>query len=456
MILTTQSCKEELGQLHDKCTALINLAKEEERDLTDDEQKTFDEHQARSLQIRKTDLPRAEWLEAEEERLSTSTPKAGLQIAAGPQPSGLGFGRPLIDLPKAALYWQNRLKAFTGDGGLEDACRASHFYAATLWGSRKSRTWCEQHDIEIYAAMSEDSLEKGAALVPLEIERRLTDLAEEYGTARAKCENVPMGSDVKIWPRVTGGLTVYFPGEAGSITASDMAFDNIRLVVRKAATLTKVSSELDEDSMIPLADLITRKIALAFATKEDQILFLGDATSTYAHISGLITECAAATATVVTAATANTAFSTLDLADFESMIGKLPEYPGIQPEWYISKPGWAASMMRLQDAAGGNTVVELEGRRRFVFLGYPVNLVQCMNTTLTAQTSTSGLCYFGDLAMAAAFGNRRGMTVATSQDVYFANDQIGIRGTERFDINVHSVGDTSSAGAMIMLSTPSS
>jgi HK97 family phage major capsid protein len=454
MLKSVDELNARLAELLDEATALVNLAKKDEREFTDEETARFDEIKAESDQIKKDDLPRAEWLAEEKERLESSRAVVGLQVQPQGQRTTLDFGRPTIHLPATARFYENRLRAFRGEGAVEAAYIAGKFYSATLWGDRKSRAWLEKHDIQ--AALSTDSEEKGGALVPIEIEKRIIDLVEEYGTARRKCEIVPMASDTKIWPRVTGGLTVYFPGENTAITESEPALDNITLVARKAATLTRVSSELGEDSMGPMGDLITRKIALAFATKEDQCCFLGDGSSTYAGISGLITECTAATATIVTALTANTAFSTLDMVDFESMIGKLPEYPGIRPEWYISKAGWAASMMRLADAAGGNTAAEIEGRRRLVFAGFPVNLVQCMNSTLTAQTSTKGLCYFGDLDMAASFGDRRGMTVAVSDQRYFEYDQLGIRGTERYDINVHDVGDTSNAGAVVMLATPSS
>jgi len=58
--------------------------------------------------------------------------------------------------------------------------------------------------------------------------------------------------------------------------------------------------------------------------------------------------------------------------------------------------------------------------------------------------------------MAATLGTRRGMTMAISGDRYFEYDQFAIRCTERFDINIHDVGNTSKAGAVIMLATPAS
>ena len=58
---------------------------------------------------------------------------------------------------------------------------------------------------------------------------------------------------------------------------------------------------------------------------------------------------------------------------------------------------------------------------------------------------------FGDIAMAATFGDRRGMTVARSTEYKFAEDQIAIKATERFDINIHDIGDTTNAGPVVAL-----
>jgi len=249
-------------------------------------------------------------------------------------------------------------------------------------------------------------------------------------------------------------VTAYFVGEGAEITASDKAWTQVELTARKLAALVRYSNELNEDALISIGDDLTREIAYAFAVKEDACGFLGDGTSTYGHVTGVLN--AVAAGSLYTAITGNTAFSTLDLADFESVVGKLPSYPGILPKWYISKAGWAASMLRLTDAGGGNTAAMLAaGPGSMLFLGYPVRFCQTLNSTLTAQTSTK-LLAFGDLRMAALLGSRRGLAIAVSQDRYFEYDQIGIRGVERFDINVHSRGDASNPGAILVLQTPGS
>ena len=467
MARSTNEIREDIAGQHGKAKALSNLAEKETRDLTKEEKTDFDGFLARS-EVLKVDLERAEWLEKEEERLLQPQDRSGPghvgpQRSDGPQDSlrGNSGDRPRvasIQIPITGAFRYGKLKAFHGEYADQTAYMAGQFYLATVFGHAPAADWCKEHGIStsIRDALSGGEPGKGGFLVPVEVEQAIIDLREEYGIARRKAKRSPMAGDTKDVPRRTSGVTAYFVGNNEEVTASDKAWDQVSLVARKLAALIKYSSEISEDATINIADDLTRELSWAFAVKEDQCMFIGDGTSTYGGISGLITECAAATATVVTALTANTAFSTLDLVDFESMIGKLPEYPGIDPEWYISKAGWAASMMRLADAAGGNTAEIIEGMRRRSFMGFAVNFVSVMNKVLTAQTSTDGICYFGDLEMAATFGDRRGLAIKVSSDRYLEYDQLGILGTERFDINVHDVGDTTDPGAMIMLAMPSS
>lgn len=467
---SAKALRERMGELHDKCTALSNLAEKESRDLSEEEKAEFDGYMAEYKRIQEKDLPRAEWLEAEQERLASVRIDSRIQNGdvrgTGGQHLDAGTdgaaadGTDLLSRVKvpmrARLLAPAQLKSFRGPTAIEEAYISGQWLLANFYGNAEARKWCLDNGLSVRNSMAEGDNNAGGALVPEEFARTLIRLVEEYGTFRRKAFIWPMASETTTVPRQISDVTAYFVGENSEITDSEPGFDSIRLTARKLAALCKWPIEIDQDSAIAVADLLARSIAYAFAVKEDQCGFLGTGISTYGGISGLITELTTATAGTVTAITGNTAFSTLDLADFESLLGKLPMYPGINPEWYISKAGWAASMMRLADAAGGNTAADIEGMRRPMFLGFPVNLVQCMNSTLTAQTSAKGICYFGDLRMAATMGTRRGLQLAISDQRYFEYDQLAIKGTERVDINVHDVGDTSNAGAMVMLAMPGS
>jgi HK97 family phage major capsid protein len=86
----------------------------------------------------------------------------------------------------------------------------------------------------------------------------------------------------------------------------------------------------------------------------------------------------------------------------------------------------------------------------FSYLGYPIVIDQTLPTATTDISDTAAM-FFGDLAQAALMGTRRGITVKTSEHFKFTNDQIAITGTERVDINAHSLGDNTTAGPIIAL-----
>ncbi len=72
-----------------------------------------------------------------------------------------------------------------------------------------------------------------------------------------------------------------------------------------------------------------------------------------------------------------------------------------------------------------------------------------------ASTTANGtrLAYFGDISQGCTMGDRRQTTIQTSDSAFdvFEKDEIAIRGTERFDIQCHDVGDGSNAGSVVGL-----
>ena len=455
-----QQC-ERLNAASQEIDVILKAADDESRPLTDADRDGIDalETEINGLKTQidqhKADLELRKRQDARRKMLSSEGPG---RVTPPVQP---GTPDTLIDEPKIVVpRHYGSLRSFKGPNAHLIAYRSGMFLMSIFGhpdalATKRAREFCAANGIELLA-QQEDSNTAGGFLVPDEFETAIIDLREKFGVFRREARVVPMASDTKTVPRVIGGLTAYYVDENTAITESEKGWDNVRLTVRKLGVLSKYSSELNEDAVISIADDLASEIGKAFATKEDGEGFLGDSTSTYGGVTGLITACATATATVYTALAGNTAFSTLDLVDFESMIGKLPEYAEDGSKWFISKAGWAASMLRLIDAAGGNTGAMIAGAAPKEYLGYPVVISQKMNKVLTAQTSTNGLAYLGNLRQAATMGDRRGITIATSDQRYFELDQLAIRGTQRHDLVVHDVGDTSNAGSIIMLATPSS
>ena len=193
--------------------------------------------------------------------------------------------------------------------------------------------------------------------------------------------------------------------------------------------------------------MLARSVAQTFAVKEDAAGFLGDGTGTYGSITGLASALAAGSKVT---ATARLTFGVLTFADFESVVGKAKRWGGSTQKWYISRAGWAASMSRLLNAAGGNDIISLANGPKMMFLGHEVVLTETLESRLTGTTGATA-CYFGDLRSAAFLGSRREISLAVDTSRYFEKDMIALRATERYDIKVHDVGDASNPGGVVAL-----
>lgn len=442
--------------LLDEATAINNLVTKESRDPTAEESARLaeilgEDGNGGAAAKLATRIAQAQKLEAEIAAVAAQRMQP-VKHEAAPVNAGSKFVIPA----RAARYQATDIGKHFPRAEADAMAYGLGQWFAGVCGSESARQWCQDHGVQFRAAMTEGFDSKGGYLVPEQFEAAVIALLNEYGVARRSLSVVPMTSDTKVQPRRTGGLTVYSVGEASAISPSDIAYDQVRLIAKKFGILSRHSTELAEDAAVAMGNEFAREIAYAFAEKEDQCAFNGDGSSTYGGIVGL--KNALAAGSKFTAAAGNTAFSTLDLEDFEGMLAKLPSYAYMNggPAWYISRAGWSVSMQRLLAAAGGNTIADLQAGAQPRFLGYPVVFADVMNSTLTAQTSTTGLAYVGNLRMAGLFGDRRGLAVAQSSDVYFTSDEIALRATERFDVNIHDKGDANNAGAMVVLATPGS
>jgi len=441
LMKTAKELREEKIALCDRAQALVDLARTEGREPSQEEEQAIDEALQQSADF-DPKIARAEKLEA---NLAAMAVKRGREVGTD--------GAVAQIRPVAHALAKQRHGKLNGYENREEAFRAGCWFAASFLNHAKADQYCR--DMGIQQAMSTGSGSTGGFLVPEEMERAIIRLVETYGVFRASCRVMPMTSDTLTFPTRTAGVTSYYVGEVPtSITESSPTLRPNQLVAKVLAVRTLISRDLLEDAIIDVANWVTTEVALAFANAEDEAGFNGDGTSTYGGIVGC--KNALAAGSKYTALTGNTAFSTLDLADFEAMVGKLPTYARANAAWYISNVGFYASMARLMHAAGGNTVVDLGRGPVLQFMGHPVKLSQVMNSTTDAQTSTTGLCYLGDLAMTATLGNRRGIETQILRELYAATRQVGIITTQRFDINVHERGTASVAGPLVTLVTPGS
>lgn len=360
-------------------------------------------------------------------------------------------GRP--DPEKAYKFGMWMLAVLTKAAGPTKFCK--DFGIPLMWHEDEKKGGASEYKVGLEGINSQ-----GGFLVPEQFDGDIIDLREKFGMFEPNAKRSAMSSDTKRVPRRTGGLTAYFVGEDQTITDSTKGWDSVLLVAKKLAALAKYSSELNEDAIIDIGNDLAEELAYAFSGTIDDCGFNGDGSSTYGGIIGLSQKMvnlsgtvANRAGTVVATGTGYaTSYGSIVLSDLNAVKAKLPKYARSQDAaWYCNQAFYDGVMEKLLVAAGGVTVAQIQmGSNQGVygdeprFLGYPVRTVQKMSP----NPAVNQYClYFGSLRLAALFGDRRQTTVAMSEHAGFAQDELQIRGTTRFDINVHDVGNADGTAA---------
>lgn len=427
-------------------------ATKEDRLPTDDEIREIDEHISNAAKIA-TQIEQRQAADIRVERLSRLSEdlkKSNKAITTPSQPANEPYEAKLTVPATARRY--SGLVAFKGPNADYNAYCSGQWIRAAIFNDASARSWCGANGIDFRNTLQEGTNTTGGYLVPDQFAQTIIDLRETYGVFRANCDVFPMGSDTAKIPRRSGGATAYWGSESGTMTASTPTWNQVQLVAKKLYCLVKMSSEVAEDAIINLADYLAREFAYQLAYQEDLAGFLGDGTSTYGNITGVFTAIIDGTHTAgaVDATSGHDLFTEVDLTDLTGLMGKLPQYAIGNAKWYCSQYAAQVVFGRLAASAGGNTIQMMGGGFAPSFLGYPIVVSQ----VLTASTSAINNTYmlgFGDLRAAATLGDRRGIQVAQTMDYYFNTDEIGLRATERVDINVHDLGDTTNAGPFVAL-----
>jgi HK97 family phage major capsid protein len=416
---------------------MLNAADAASRALTAEEQSRYDSIVARAEEIN-TEIWRASGLDRPVMRPRPSAELPDDEIL----PPGVRRA------PIARFNAGARLQAFANDrAGHDAAYRSGQWLRAALLGDLKAMNWCQANGlaIDVRAAHSASENAKGGVLVPDELSRTIIRLVDEYGVFRRNSRVVPMSTDTLTIPRRTGGLTAHYVGENQEGTESDTAWDVVSLVAKKLMVLTRMSSEISEDAIISMADMLAMECALAFAVKEDTVGFTGDGGLSSGGIVGVLVKALEA-AHPKAKVTASGAGDTCDvLAEITSdhlidLMAAIPQYAKAGSKWYCSPTALELVFNAIKIAGGGNSLENLANAVQPRFLGYPIELSEVFPGDPTEDLSGEVMLGFGNLAQASTVGSRRELRFAMTDSRYWELDQIGVKATMRHDINVHDLG----------------
>lgn len=461
---------EELNALKVEARAIHAASKNAGRQMTDEETVRFDQITKTEIPEKQKELSRAQEIEAQILALSIEDDRNRRITELDREPEfanarqvlprdGVPAGERREVADTQIYVRHSKLKVFNSDRAAFDAGMWLRAVAARERNREDIRAFqhCKLRGLAVTNVMSEGTGTTGGYAVPAQIANDMIAFRENVGVARRVCRIMPMSADTLTIPKRAGGLTVYAPGEAAAITASDASLNQVELINKKRAVLAQLSQELSDDSLISMTDFLFEEMTYALALQEDKELINGTgAATTYFGVRGLLNRIGAGG--VSTAATGHDTWPELDLADMTAAVGLLPERYDRDLSWICSRNFYYTVMLRLAVSANGNNagnVFQGTGQGAgFVrhFLDYPVYITSQMPTT----TATATVCaLFGSFSQAAVLGDRGGIAISRDDSVGFASDLITLKATSRYDFNVHEPGTASAAGAYVALKTAS-
>ena len=324
----------------------------------------------------------------------------------------------------------------------EDQYLSAQWIGAKLLKQPSSIKWWNNNAPSGLKAQNEGTATAGGNLVPDPLGDSILAVWGEHGLVQKVARTFPMTSDTLSIPSLTSGSTTYVVDEASAITESSAVWGAVSCVAKKRASLMKWSAELGADALWSMADTLSDYMGRSMAEKADNEFIQGDGSASFGSVTGLKNKAHS----FVTGA--GDTWAELTLANLVATAGTLDDKYHAGASWIMSRQFYSQVVLRLIADAGGNTIDSLGvGTTGVQFLGYPVHFSDQAPIATAVDIDS---CYFGNWMDACVFADRQGIQIATSDHVDFASDQINIRATSRYDIQVHD------GSAFVALATASS
>lgn len=295
----------------------------------------------------------------------------------------------------------------------------------------------------------------GSALVPEGYDADLWQLLLEYSVPRKVCRVVNMTSETIVRPKATGDLTVYYQADGTAGTESSKTWSNVQMRAKKGMVIVKASRALIDDSAINVADDAGKDIVRAVGKVEEKSLFLSDGTGVAGGyipnvqgILNIVSETSTGSRVFKSSATTPGAVT---LGDVMALMATPGNFVGRMMAWHCTPQIGHVTLHRLAASVGGIQPREIQGLGLVpTFLGAPIIYNNVMTTNLSTGANRQLLIY-GDISLACDFGDRAGLSIEISDQRYWDEDNLGIKGTVRHDMNVHGLGASTDTGPLAVL-----
>lgn len=279
----------------------------------------------------------------------------------------------------------------------------------------------------------------GSTLVPTGFEAELIVKMKYYNGVSNICRHVATSTGNPLpWPNVDDtGNTGEWLAEAGGVGAADPTFSNITLGANLLSSKqVKYSVQLEQDSAFDLVGMLSDSLAQRLGRTQDLAYCIGDGTSTYGTITGIVPALVAATGRNVLAvgSSANdsvgTDINSVGTDDFSALIDRLDKAYQKPSNQFLLHQSTQNFLRKLKDRYGRpvweTSLAQGEPDKIFGF-GYQVD--NAMAPIAPGNISV----VFGDFAGCYVVRDVLGFTLVLFRELYMGNYQRAVQAFLRTD-----------------------
>jgi HK97 family phage major capsid protein len=383
-----------------KAKSLLDTAKSEERDLTQEEQVKYDGLLDKCDKIAEdvTRLTRAADIEKSlevpvKEEAKPEIRSSGVEVTSELHPTNT------VSYKKA--FWKSLIEG------------------------RHSLTPAENR------ALTEGSATAGGNLVPTEYNDKLALLLEQENVMRKLVKNrlVINKADIDLPYQSNHPSAAAVEGEGDALTGTDPTFGSSNVSLFKYAETYRVSNELMSDSVVNLDEYLINRIGMSIAKAEERVQVNGAGTT---EPLGVFGELSAASTTIASA-------SAVTYAELIDILYEVPVQYRAGAKFLMHDDMWKIILKSVDDAAGdpasliGYNVIDPVNRK---ILGHDVLLSPYAPNTFGLSDPMMVVGHFDhDCTIV---DHSEGMKLLRSDHVFFSTDEVGIRGVKRSGFGMQS------------------
>ena len=281
----------------------------------------------------------------------------------------------------------------------------------------------------------------GGYLVPEAWANSIDNALREQGITRANADVRFMPEGTLNIPKGNANVTAYWVSEGATITESNRTYANTQLVAQKLAAISTMTSELREDSIADVVRDVTANIVESIALKEDQAMIIGDGTSTYGSVTGILED---SDVNDVVMGSGDTSFSNMVAQDVKDLYHGVAHQRRANAKFLCSD--YIFSLIDgLEDDQGRPLYRSLNDSESGILLGKQL-LISDQAPGLSDDGVSTPFLAFGDFSRGVVLGDRRMIAISLSDSAVvgsgnmFTQDKIALKVTEKVDIAVHLPG----------------